>query len=143
MYNSFATPWTVTHQAPLSMGYSRQEYCSGLSFPYPGDLLDPGIELVSPALAGRFFTTKSLGKPSITRYLSLKRCSLIKIWWECLRFFLPFLFSSSVLLPSFSLSSYLLFCRVCSLNCCELYLSLFFLNERARNQHSLQYLRET
>ena len=56
----FATPWTVAHQAPLSMEYSRQECWSGLPFPPPGDLPNPGIEptsLVSPALAGGFFTT--------------------------------------------------------------------------------------
>ena len=40
----FATPWTVAYRAPLSMGFSRQEYCIGLPFPSPGDLLDPGIE---------------------------------------------------------------------------------------------------
>ena len=40
----FATPWTVAYQAPLSMGFSRQEYWSGLPFPSPGDLLDPGFE---------------------------------------------------------------------------------------------------
>ena len=57
----FATPWTVAHQAPLSMGFSRQEYWSGLPFPSPGDLLDPGIEPMSPALAGRFFTSESPG----------------------------------------------------------------------------------
>ena len=54
-----ATLWTVAHQAPLSMGFSRQEYWSGLPFPSPGDLLNPGIEptsLMSPALADRFFT---------------------------------------------------------------------------------------
>ena len=53
------TPWTVACGAPLSMGFSRQEYCSGLPFPPPGDLSDPGIEPtspVSPSLAGRFFT---------------------------------------------------------------------------------------
>ena len=44
----FAALWTVTCQAPLSMGFSRQEYCSGLPCPPPGDLPDPGIELVSP-----------------------------------------------------------------------------------------------
>ena len=57
----FMTPWTVAHQAPLSVGFSRQEYWSGLPFPTPGDLPDPGIEsasLVSPALAGGFFTTE-------------------------------------------------------------------------------------
>ena len=63
---SFATPWTVAHQAPLSMGFSRQEYWSGLSFPPPGDLPDPGMEptsLMCPALAGGFFTTEPPGKP--------------------------------------------------------------------------------
>ena len=52
-----ATPWTVAHQAPLSMGFSRQEYWSGLQFPSPEDLPDPGIEPVSAALAGGFFTS--------------------------------------------------------------------------------------
>ena len=62
----FATPWTVAYQDSLSMGFSRQEYWSGLPFPSPGDLPDPGIEpesLVSPALAGGFFTTEPPGKP--------------------------------------------------------------------------------
>ena len=44
------TPWTVAHQAPLSMGFSKQEYWSGLPFHSPGDLFDPGMELGSPAL---------------------------------------------------------------------------------------------
>ena len=55
----FAAPWTVALQAPLSMGFSRQEYWSGLPGPPPGDLPHPGIEpssLESPALADRFFT---------------------------------------------------------------------------------------
>jgi len=43
------TPWTVAYQAPPSMGFSRQEYWSGLPFPSPGDLPDPGIEPTSPA----------------------------------------------------------------------------------------------
>ena len=54
------TLWTVAHQAPLSMGFSRQEHWSGLSFPPPGNFPDPGIEHASlkfPALAGSFFTT--------------------------------------------------------------------------------------
>ena len=46
----FATPWTVAHQVPLSMGFSRQEYWSGLPFPSPGNLPDPEIEPGSPAL---------------------------------------------------------------------------------------------
>ena len=55
----------VAHQAPLSMGFSRQEYWSGLPFPSPGDLPDPGIKPESPespALAGGFFTTEPCGK---------------------------------------------------------------------------------
>ena len=46
----FVTPWSVAHQAPLSMGFSRQEYWSGLPFPSPGDLPDPGTEPGSPVL---------------------------------------------------------------------------------------------
>ena len=53
----FVTPWTVAHQVPLSMGLSEKEYWSGLPFPPPGDLPDPGIEPESPGLAGGFFTT--------------------------------------------------------------------------------------
>ena len=58
--NYFVIPWIVACQAPLSMEFSRQEYWSGLPFPTPGDLPDPGIKptfLVSPELAGEFFTT--------------------------------------------------------------------------------------
>ena len=61
--NSFATPWTLDHQAPLSMGFTRQEYWSWLPFPSPGDLPDQGIAPVSPAVTGRFFTTEPPGKP--------------------------------------------------------------------------------
>ena len=62
----FVTLWAVACQAPLSMGLSRQEHWSGLPFPSPGDLSDPGTELPSPALAGRrpAFTTETPGKPS-------------------------------------------------------------------------------
>ena len=59
---TLANPWTVAHQAPLSMGFPRQEYWSGLPFPSPGHLPDPGIKtasLTSPALTGRFFTTRA------------------------------------------------------------------------------------
>ena len=56
------TPWTVGHQAPLSMGFPREEYWSGLPLPTPGDLPDPGLKPVSLALAGRFFTTEPHGK---------------------------------------------------------------------------------
>ena len=62
------TIWTVAHQAPLSMEFSRQEYWSGLPCPPPGDLPDPGIEpksLMSPALAGAFFTTSTACQAAI------------------------------------------------------------------------------
>ena len=62
----FATPWTVAHQAPLSMRFSRQEYWSGLPFPPPEDLPDPGTKPESPALTGKFFTTEPPGKPLLT-----------------------------------------------------------------------------
>ena len=55
-----ATPWTVAHQPPLSMEFSRQEYWSGLPFPPPGDLPNPGIKPTSPALADEFFTAELL-----------------------------------------------------------------------------------
>ena len=72
---TFCNPMDCTCQAPLSMGFSRQEYWRGLSFPPPGDLLDPWIEPmspVSPALAGRFFTAEPPGKPLNYYYLSRK-----------------------------------------------------------------------
>ena len=63
---TLGTPWTVAHQARLSMGFSRQEYWNGLLFPSPGDLPDPGIKPASHALAGRFFTTEPPGKPQLS-----------------------------------------------------------------------------
>ena len=60
LYLTFATLWTIACQAPLSMGFSRQEYWSGLPCPPPGDLHNPGIRLcLSLALTGRFFTTSA------------------------------------------------------------------------------------
>ena len=60
----FATPWTVAHQAPLSMGFSRQEYWSWLLFLSPGDLPNPGIEPRSPALQADALTSEPPGKAS-------------------------------------------------------------------------------
>ena len=57
------TPWAVAHQAPLSMGFFREEYWSGLSFSSPGDLPDPGIELRSPALQADSLPSELPGKP--------------------------------------------------------------------------------
>ena len=73
---TLATPWTVACQVPLSMGFSRQEYWSGLLFPSPGNLPNPGIKPRSPAWAGKFFTTEPPGKP---------------IWWVALFKFLNLL----------------------------------------------------
>ena len=70
----FATLWTADRQVPLFMGFSRQGHWNGLPCPSPGDLPDPGTEpesLISPALAGRFFTTEPPGKPTYLAYLKL------------------------------------------------------------------------
>ena len=74
-------PWTVAHQAPLSIGFPKQEYWSGLLFPPPGDLLNPEIKptsLVSPELAGGFLTTVPAGKPDY--YMT---CTLLITEPEC------------------------------------------------------------
>ena len=63
----FVTSWTVAHQAPLSMGFSRQEHWSGLPFPSPGDLPNPGIEPRYPALQAGSFPSESSEKPSIMK----------------------------------------------------------------------------
>ena len=80
MSDSFATPWTAACQVPLSMGFSRQGFWSGLSFPSPGDLPDPGIELVSSALARRFFITEPPGKPIHTHTHTHTLCVYIQDW---------------------------------------------------------------
>ena len=70
-----AIPWIVAHQAPLSMGFSRQEYWSGLSCPPSGDIPVPGIKrtsLMSPALAGEFFTTGAAWEGRGACYKSVK-----------------------------------------------------------------------
>ena len=61
----FAIPWTVAYQAPPSMEFSRQEYWSGLPFPSPGDLPDPGIEPRSPALQAEALPSELPGKPKM------------------------------------------------------------------------------
>ena len=71
----FATPWTAACQAPLSMGFPKEEYWSGLPFPPPGDLPNSGIEPLSPALAGRFFTTEPPEKRCVLELRSLVTCS--------------------------------------------------------------------
>ena len=66
----FAIAWTVAHQAPLYIGFSRQAYWNGLPFPPPGDLPDPRTEHVSPALAGGFFITEPPRTPQEVMRLS-------------------------------------------------------------------------
>ena len=63
---TFATLWTVARQAPLSMRFSRQEYWSGLPFPFPGDLPNPGIEPMSPALQADSLPSEPPRKPQTT-----------------------------------------------------------------------------
>ena len=70
----FGTPWTVDHQAPLSMGFSRQEYRSGLPFPSPGDLPDPGIEPGSPTLKADALPSEPPGKMGMVNSL-IRLCS--------------------------------------------------------------------
>ena len=60
----FSTPWDIAQQASLSVGFSRQKHCNCMPFPFPRDLSDQRIEPVSPALAGRFFTTELSGSPT-------------------------------------------------------------------------------
>ena len=72
----FVTPWTVAHQAPLCMGFPRQEHWSVLPCPPPGDLPNPGLgptSLVSPALPGGLFTTAPSGKPSLQTDLRISK----------------------------------------------------------------------
>ena len=77
----FVTSWTVAHQAPLSMGFSRWEYWNGLPFPTAGDIFDPGMKpmsLASPALTGWFFTTSATWEAQKCIYVSVcVSCSVI------------------------------------------------------------------
>ena len=78
--DSFATPCVLTCQVPLSMGFPRQEYWSGLSFPSPGDLPDPAIKPIYPALPSGFFATEPPGKPKyVLLLLLLSRFSRVQL----------------------------------------------------------------
>ena len=77
----FMTPWTIVHQAPLSMGFSRQEYWTGLLCPPPVELPDSGIKsatLMSPALAGGFFTTSATWA-ALSRDVCRRACSVASV----------------------------------------------------------------
>ena len=75
------TLWTVAHQAPLSMGFSRQEYWSGVPFSPPGDLSDPGIELRSPTLQADSLPSEPSGNPLLpTTSVLREECECIPPW---------------------------------------------------------------
>ena len=73
LFDPNATPWTVAHQSPVSMGFSRQEYWNGLPCPPQGDLPNPGIELRSPALQVDSLLSEPPGKPDSIYSFLLKR----------------------------------------------------------------------
>ena len=73
------TPWTIAHQAPQSLGFSRQEYCSGLPFPTPEDLPNPGIEPRSPTLHADSSPAELQGKPALMTNSSFAKNSSPKI----------------------------------------------------------------
>ena len=104
MSDSFAISWTVAQQAPLPMGFSRQECWSGLLCLSPGDLPNLGIEpesLKSSALAGRFFTTSTTGKPFYSFNIPYICCTTAFI----------------IILYSFSLICFLVFIQKCNAKC--------------------------
>ena len=83
------TPWTVARQVPLPIGFPRQNYWSGLQFPPPGDLPNPGIKptsLGSPELAGRFFTTEPPGKPFKKKKKKIGVIKLVVNFSSCMFF---------------------------------------------------------
>ena len=99
------TLWTVVHLAPLSMGFSRQEYWSGLPYHPPGNLLDPGIELeslMSPALACGFFITSTTWEAPVFLIATINYCRKLnsKIKINRIIIALLFLFSCSVMSDS-------------------------------------------
>ena len=75
----FVIPWTVAYQAPSSMGFSRQEYWSGLPFPSPGDLPNPGIEPRSPAFQADALTSEPPGRPLIKK-AEHQRIDAFELW---------------------------------------------------------------
>ena len=84
MSDSFATPWTVAGQAPLSMGFPRQGYWNGLPFPSAGDLPNAETEPVpfaSPALSGRVFTTEQPRKSSLKIIIAVDTGTSLVVHW--------------------------------------------------------------
>ena len=104
----FATPWTVDHQAPLSMGFFRQEYWSGVPFTSPRDL--PGLNsFTSPALAGRSFTTESLGKEFLPTNTITKKCMRVNFSQKSLIFAMIFIIFVKIVKCAMSLFYWIFF----------------------------------
>ena len=80
----FVTPWHVTCQVPLSMGFPKQEYWSGLPFPSPGDLPHPGIKPTSPTLVGKFSTTDHQGSPYVCVCVYRYRYNFRRMVYVCI-----------------------------------------------------------
>ena len=78
----FATPWTVAHQAPPSMGFSRPESWSGCPFPSPVDLPDPGIEPRSPTLWAEALTSELPGKPAGSPHILFKTFAILALFFS-------------------------------------------------------------
>ena len=97
MSGSFATPWTIARQAPLFMRFPRQEYWSGLPFRSPGDLPNPGIEPVSPALLVDSLPLSLQGSPDM--YVCMYVCTYIHIYTHTIEYSLP-LKKNEILLPA-------------------------------------------
>ena len=79
----FATPWTIVYQAPPSMGFSRQDYWSGLLFPSPGELHNPGIEPGTPALQADALPSEPPGKPKLGAYRGILTRS-VEVQWHAM-----------------------------------------------------------
>ena len=101
------TSWTAAHQAPLSMGFSRQEYWNGLPFPSPGDLPNPGIKPWSPALQVDSWPSEPVGKP---KYVY----SFNQIWKSFGHYFLKHFLSSSLFSPLETLTTWMVGCLMLS-----------------------------
>ena len=78
----FATPWTVAYHTPPSIEFSRQQYWSGLSFPSPRDLPDPGIEPGSPTLQADTLPSEPPGKPKIPTVVNSRICRCCQAYWS-------------------------------------------------------------
>ena len=141
MSNSSATPRIVAHQAPLSMGFSRQEYQSGLPFPSPGDLPRLGIDSKSSALAGEFFLPLShQGSPVL--FLTLKKIAvslLLALFW--IYSFFHFLYLSWSLMVLFVfVCGYLINLNLHAYQSLKLITILILLNKRGTLNFSHSFL---